>query len=431
MSERNTLMAPPDFRPPGSSLLSKESAAIGITPGSFFYFGALAIIYNPFFRLQPQVKFSVFAAMQVIGLIFFIRAGALKEMRINLWALVFVQLFALAMLRVKEIEVIGIGYVQLRFVYLALLTTFTFITSYVIASRVSVTAITRSVLLFFVPISFQMVSRFGAMTDWELREIIRFGDFSFDSYQQVSLVLALTALGLVSELRWSRRHLFRNSVLVAMICYFSYYIFQGLARGEAIAFVLALGLIFAPRFTVVALPFYVAIISFLVARIDTSLTERLSALVEGDYGMRDVLLWDSLAMLAEQPWLLLIGGGINAFQAHYNLSSGLYPHNILVEACITGGVLMLFAMIWIYVRPIVIELARAWSGRSTFEDRYVLAFGVFLMIIMLKSGSLVDMWTLTIFTCLFLKMGGRRAAIPSRSASLKLPHRADAVARPC
>lgn len=366
--------------------------------------------------------------MQLVGLLLFVRAGALRDLRIGIWPVVFIQLFVLSMLRVKEIEVIGTGYVQIRFVYLALLTTLTFVTSYVIASKVSVVAITRSLLLFFVPISFQMVSRFGAMTDWELREVIRFGDFSFDSYQQVSLVLALTVLGLVSELRWSRRRLPWNSILVALICYFSYYIFQGLARGEAIAFVLALGLIFAPRFTVVAIPFYVTIISFLVTRIDSSLTERLGALVEGDYGMRDVLLLDSLAMLAEQPWLLLIGGGINAFQAHYNLSSGLYPHNVLVEACITGGGFMMFAMTWIYVRPILIELGRAWAGRSTFEERYVLAFAVFLMIVMLKSGSLVDMWTLTIFTCLFMKMGGRRAAIPVAPARTVADRRANSFA---
>ncbi len=409
MSEPNASIAPESFRPPGSALPTKEFAMAGITLASFFYFGALAIIYNPFFRLQPEIKFPAFVVMQVIGLSLFIRAGALKELRINPWAVVFVQLFIVAIFRVKEIEVIGQGYVQIRFVYLGLLTMFTFVTSYIISSKVSVVAIRRSMLLFFVPISFQTVSRFGAMSDWELREVIRFGDFSFDSYQQVSLVLALSVLGLVSELRWSRRHLLMNSVLVAISCYFSYYIFQGLARGEAIAFVVAIGLIFAPRATLIALPFSATILSVFVARVDTSLTERLSGLLEGDYGMRDVLLLDSLAMLVERPWLMLIGGGINAFQAHYNLSSGLYPHNILVEACITGGMLMLFAIVWIYVRPIFMELVRAWAGRSTFEDRYVLAFAVFLVIVMLKSGSLVDMWTLTIFTCLFMKMGGHRA----------------------
>ncbi len=429
MSERSTLTPPANFRPPEGQPAEKWWA--GITLASVFYFGSLAIIYNPFFRLQPQIKFSIFAAMQAIGMLLFIRAGAMREMRIQLWAVVFVQLFLLSAVRVKEIEVIGTGYVQLRFVYLALLTIFTFVTSYVISSQVSIVAIRRSVLIFFIPISFQMVSRFGAMTDWELREVIRFGDFSFDSYQQLSLVLALTALGLIGEFRWSRGHLLRNGIVAALACYFSYYIFQGLARGEAIAFVVAVGLIFAPRVTIVGLPFYAAILSVIVARVESGLTERLSGLLEGDYGMRDILLLDSLTMLAEKPWLLLIGGGVNAFQEHYGLSSGLYPHNILVEAWITGGVFMFFAMTWIYVRPILLELLRAWAGRSTFEDRYALASVVFLMIVMLKSGSLVDMWTLTIFTCLFMRMGGHRALVrinPIRAAGSRS---AKSLARPC
>jgi hypothetical protein len=412
----HVMSGPPGFHsfvPP-----PRESSGTGITAVTLLFFGSLVLLYNPFFRLQPEIKFPAFVGMQLVALIVAVRQRALRGTRPSAWVIIFSVLFVLAVMRVKEIETIGLGYQRLRFILMAGVTLFAFLGSYVVAPVVDITGIRRSLMLVFTPVSIELTRQFGVMGDWASREYVRFGEFSFDSYQQVSLVLSLTTLGFLGELKWGRRYLLWNTLLLVPIVYFGYYIFQGLARGEAIAFAFATGLMLAPRVTVIAIPFYASILSLVVTRVDSSLAERLGALLAGDYGMRDILFSDSLTMLAEQPYLLFIGGGLNAFQEHYGLSSGMYPHNVLVEALITGGVALGLAMFWIYVRPLLLEVGRAWARRSTMEERYGLGIGVFLMIVMLKSGSLCDMWTLTLFTCLFMKMGGHRGGltVPLRPA---------------
>jgi len=105
-------------------------------------------------------------------------------------------------------------------------------------------------------------------------------------------------------------------------------------------------------------------------------------LIGGDLGMRDILLGESIQLLAENPRCLILGCGYVFFQNYFDYSYGLYPHNIVVESLITWGIC------------IVLPLSIMFFKGVAKIDRNTPYFwvGVYMTLIGLKSGDVIGSW---------------------------------------
>ncbi len=372
------------------------------------YFGSLLAIFNPFFTLAPPLKFAVFAALQTAPLFVFIKSHGLQSIQLSIWQYVFVVLFFIAILRVKNVEVIGGGYESLRFVLASLLSIYTFFVSCYVGVRFPSVVIRRSTIIVLTPIAIILANNFSQLTDWSQRDQLRVGDFTFDSYQTLSFILGLTALNLLGEIDRQWKRYIKNIILIVSALFLSYFVFNGYARGEAVAFVVAVGVLFSTRITLIGILIISVAPTVLLLDIDNVLMDRFATVYDGDYGMRDELLWSALRMLQEEPLTIVFGGGVNAFQAYFSETAGFHPHNILMESWITGGLFMCIAVSWIYVRPVTIGIYRACFQKNINSDYYNLAVAVFILIVNLKSGTIVYMWVLAHFTSNFLKLDDDR-----------------------
>lgn len=114
--------------------------------------------------------------------------------------------------------------------------------------------------------------------------------------------------------------------------------------------------------------------------------ERFSWVGRGDYGVRDVLFSQALALLSDEPGCLLAGCGLGYFQYHYNFDFGLYPHNVLLESVITFGLPAVIIFCILTFRGLKIYTKNVGG-----IDLLVLFFAMG-MIIDLKSGYVFGNW---------------------------------------
>jgi len=135
----------------------------------------------------------------------------------------------------------------------------------------------------------------------------------------------------------------------------------------------------------------------------------LSTIEAGDFGDRDVLVFQSLSLLADNPLCIISGCGFNYFQYFYNYEYGLYPHNVLMELAITFGLLLalpLIALISLGAWRLFID-ARA--------DRFFFYFSMYVLLVSLKSGSLIDFKSLPVILFLaFVPYFFRITSAPDR-----------------
>lgn len=385
---------------------------------TFLFFGSLAIIYNPFIALPEAVRFSVFLAMQAVAALLFFGEDDLERLREPRWpAVAFVVLYLVALLRLNPVDS------EVPLALQGLLTLATFMLAWLTSNRLSVTVMRRVLLLSLLPASSLIMFNFNLLNDYAMRDWVQLGTFSYDNYQYITFVLALVGLAALGEVDGPN---VKSLALVGLFLLIGYFIFQGLARGEAVAFAVAAMMIVAPRITLLAAPFSLILLELATRTFETPLTVRLRLVLEGDYSMRDELYAMAGQMLAEQPWLLFTGGGLAAFQSHYNLAAGYYPHNMLIEALLVGGIPLALAMVFLFVVPPVKFIIGSFRGRLTKEGRYSLALMCFLVLIAMKSGTLSSMWTLMLFAGVFIRAGDakntkeRRIVIP-RMDAMPLP----------
>src|SRR5688572_21667060 len=69
---------------------------------SLVFFGSLGIIYNPWVRLPPEVKFPIFAVMQLFALGLLVRERGWSMMRLSFWPALFAVTYLLGVIRVNE-----------------------------------------------------------------------------------------------------------------------------------------------------------------------------------------------------------------------------------------------------------------------------------------------------------------------------------------
>lgn len=115
------------------------------------------------------------------------------------------------------------------------------------------------------------------------------------------------------------------------------------------------------------------------------IVERYLSIVEsGDFGDRDVLVAQSLSLLGDRPACIIGGCGFNYFQYFYNYEYGLYPHNFIMELLITFGLLLALPLVF-YI------LFGAWRlFTDPRADRFFFYFSIYVLLVALKSGSLID-----------------------------------------
>jgi len=109
--------------------------------------------------------------------------------------------------------------------------------------------------------------------------------------------------------------------------------------------------------------------------------------LQDDVGLREILLRQAAQLLAEQPACLTVGCGFGFFQRYYGYDSGLYPHNIALEAAIVWGIPLVLATAVLVFFGFVTYLRRSRSQ----NDAFVLFYAYFLFLF-LKSGTILGAW---------------------------------------
>lgn len=361
------------------------------------YFGSLFLIDNPFWQLPQTLKFSLFFGLQVLGCAMMFRRDDLERLnRPSLTITIFIVFYAISVARFNPVSH---AYDRDVSPILGVLTMLTFSTSIFFSRYLDVRSMAKALLVVLLPISLVVIYHFNDLTDPSLSTWYTVGDLSYGSYQTVSEILSLTglsALYLALSARGAGQIALAGVFVLCMA-----YVFQGLGRGEAIAFIIATALLISPRATIVAAPFFYSLMRILAFAIDTPLTERMRLIFEGNYGERDYLLENAVTMLHDKPGLILFGGGMNYFQRYWNLPAGLYPHNIATESLITGGIMLLISVVALFMWPIVKLAILAFRRRLNRNEAFALAIMTFVILLALKSGSLLSMWETMIFAGLF------------------------------
>jgi hypothetical protein len=81
----------------------------------------------------------------------------------------------------------------------------------------------------------------------------------------------------------------------------------------------------------ILLPLLLFSLSYLdISADDFLIIKRFSVIGDGNFGLRDVLLLQSIELLSEEIKCLAMGCGLNYFQIYYGYGYGMYPHNIFV-----------------------------------------------------------------------------------------------------
>lgn len=124
---------------------------------------------------------------------------------------------------------------------------------------------------------------------------------------------------------------------------------------------------------------------------------RLLVLMEGDYGLRDILLRQALEIIFNNPLNLIIGGGFGFFQSYYGYEHGLYPHNFLIESVLVFGL-----PITLIIGILVISGLKVYISKKG-VDLFVLMY-IYSTLIALKSGELLSHWFFIVLSVTFAIM---------------------------
>lgn len=385
----------------------------------FLFFSSLFFSFNPFIALSGPVKFGIYGTMLIAGLVISRWEETRPMMPWGVPAIAFIMLYAIALARIHYIPSSVFEPTFTMFIFMGVITILAFVTSCMMLGKFDIKLMRRCMLVAAVPCGISIIMNFEALSDITQVGSYRLGNLNYDSYQTTATILGIASLCALAEINTKKLFTWRNAGLFVIFAVFGYYVFQGIGRGEAIAFVIAVLLFVAPRISLMVAPFSYGLTYALVYSIDSPLTNRMRILFEGDLGARDILFGLSIEQIYENPNILFAGDGLNAFQAYWNLANGEYPHNIVLDALLSGGVLLTLALLivylWLPIRALVAVLKRPHIA----ENRYAVSLMIFILIIQLKSGSLLAAWALTTFTCLFLAsqrmwMPAPRAAGPVR-----------------
>ncbi|MFM1913984.1 MAG: hypothetical protein RIR51_1837 [Bacteroidota bacterium] len=171
----------------------------------------------------------------------------------------------------------------------------------------------------------------------------------------------------------------------------------GGARGESFFGVLVISLIlfikFRIKFIMFIIPSGIIIYSFFnfPQYLDNFiLYSRITQVVEGDYGDRDLLFANAINLIKSDWVLLLFGKGFAYFQNYYNYSFGNYPHNYILEFIITFGILPTFIFLWLCFK----DFPQFMEKIKSFD--LVTFLLLYLFLVDMKSGTLITSWIINV-----------------------------------
>ena len=147
---------------------------------------------------------------------------------------------------------------------------------------------------------------------------------------------------------------------------------------------------------------------------------RLRLLFEGDTSERSQLFSECVVLLEDNPIVILIGGGMNYFQSYWSFTSGRFPHNVLLESLVAGGVGLASVYFYLYILPIISTIVRSWSIRLQFSQRMCLSLSILVLVVASKSGSILSSWGFGMFTCVFLSLSSQLVYPTDSQRAMKL-----------
>jgi hypothetical protein len=371
--------------------------------GHFSFFSSLFLINNPFVSITAAVKFPLFAIMLSLALLISIFYKKNNDNFVIFSGFIFAIFYIIASFRLNNIDN------DIKLYYQSFLSCYTIIISMLFWRIFDVKLLAQAIFWISLPTNLFIIYNFHDLQIWEFKDIVKLGNISYDSYQEISFMFALgglSALPLMLENRVISLRWFFYAVIFSV--YFVY-IFLGLGRGEGIAFTFALLIFISPIATILLFPVILIIMIYLIYFIDVPLTVRMRSILEGDFGERDYLLGKSLQIVSENSDVIYVGGGMNYFQNYFSFTMDFYPHNMFVESLITGGVFLLVPMIIMLVFPLIIGFLRL--ARGDWYLRYVYALLLFVVLLMNKSGTILTFWNQALFFCLGAYLVSERTSV--------------------
>jgi hypothetical protein len=213
-------------------------------------------------------------------------------------------------------------------------------------------------------------------------------------YQAVSRVFATGAIAMAAVSRLTLR-----AVLLPLACVFMVLSFFGGGRGETIFGLLVFLAILSRK------EFFGAAGLLLVLLFTTSLgaLAQRSAVVfrtmelfeRGGFARRDVLWAEAASTWLSHPVNWAVGLGANQFQAVTGRDYGWYPHNVVLEAALTGGVAFCF-LLAILIGVGMICFVRSRQAADPWSTLFF-ALLVYYVLVSLKSGSLWSAWAVWLY----------------------------------
>jgi len=367
--------------------------------GHALFFSALFILNNPFVFLDTEVRFGLFLSILAAG-VFFIYISENKKRNINhiLWISILI-FYGIATIRINTVgSAFGLGSASER--TQAIVTIYSITMSSLIAERINIDKMNRSILFVsavcFLPILIYSRDLF----DYYQKDSFRIGVLTYDSYQAASQIIGFFVISLISFAFSQKRSLLLYFVTLVLVVVAFYAVTLSPARGEAIALAAAILILAVSRSKLGYLAlFIVGVLATSDSFFETTLGSRLSGVASGDFGERDYLFKLAINQFFGDFYTILIGTGFNGFQYFNNLPLELYPHNFLLEGMISGGFFLFIILAYVYVTPIINLFM---TKHRTSNQNLALAMMVFLVMINLKSGTLVSFWGMGCYTAVFL-----------------------------
>jgi hypothetical protein len=372
------------------------------TLSAIFYFSPIILLNNPFYAFRSEAKFTL--AFFVIFISWLLLRQ--KNLNIPVKIIVFLSLLSISCLRINEsYNLEGIS-VTNTVILQILFSMYVCIMSFLILPNISKSNLTIA-LFAILTIYYYVVFVQREYLIFSIDKNSKVGDLSPDSYQYIGFVFGIYA---ISNLYFIKTNIFSyytifcglNIFLILYLTLFSS------GRGEALALLIALGFMLNPIISVFTIFFSYYIIVWIATSFDYPLFDRIKVFfVDGDFGGRDIVFSQAFEYAGQNLFTFLFGGGINAFQNFFQYHQGLYPHNILLESLTTGGILFVLSVFFITIWPLSLRFFSYVTCRTPWNS-WVFGIGIFNVILVLKSGTIVSLFNFLLFLPILVNLKADR-----------------------
>ncbi len=362
--------------------------------GAVLFFSVLILLFNPFVAVPGHQKFAILTAIVCTAVIWATPVKPYDILRTNYTIVWFFALYGILAVRMNHLDDPLFDYQKA--IIQPLVWLFLSISSLIVARRVGIRFYATAMTAVLSVICLALLFNYRFLLDPQMHSPI--GDFTFDSYQQVSTVFGVA--GIVFFIRGIQHS---KTSLSFLICIIAFAACAGTvlitpARGELIAFLMAIIIVNFPRLFIgiaVAVTLSLPTIITIMDYYNLPSVERFKiALDLGWEEPRVILVRQSLSLISNDPFTFFFGQGANYFQKYYQLPEGMHPHNFILELWISGGIILAIISIAIFVLPVLKSYRRQVLGQGT--NKEVFALCLFFLVLSLKSTAITSNWLLAL-----------------------------------